>query len=362
MQQLPGAFDGTEVIQIVPDSNVMPAYAVIKWNNRACILFAGTNGSVSQVNAMVNGWARQFAGDGFYGANRQAKVSTIAMYENPPITGPDIRDLVTYYIAGHSYGGLFAQALGSLVQDIPIHPPTYCWTYGQPRSGNTSFRDNGGLDTFIRWFGSDDPVRYIPPHADEVPFLYVFLLTEVGQDMNRQVQGGIGMQIGPNGGIFPGNGDPGNVDSPGTDIVNWILGSQGYANSNHAIMEYRHRFDRAIANAWVPPPGLPTNIPDLPLSITNAALQQIRTREEPVVEAAIANGTMPTISFNVNPNSVPAIPGSGPTPTRYKVRKYGRLWTVTYAGNVVAVGPGKRHAKTIRRRLNRTLATPIPGI
>lgn len=315
-------------------------------------LFAnGTDGRLTHKLNLIEGYIGLGQGLAGSGANvafvREA--NEILNWIPPNIN----HDTTRLYLFGHSYGagGLMAIAHRAIL--LATGQGVSCITYGIPRYGSILACRFMARREFVRWYCSDDAVRWLPPHADEVPSLYAVLDSDLtrGMDLTCAVPWGYGLY--PNGRVLQDEGEPGRTHAVALSLLAY-MGGNGFGSYTHSIDEYSRRFQLAELALPGIPKRIDTNVPtEQPLVLNAAAERHWRNEGVADINTGVTTNTLPPTDFTVAP------PGTART-VRYRRRKRGRIWTVEYAGVVVAIGPGKRRAGVIARRLNRTRAVPVP--
>lgn len=364
----PGAQGGYNILQTIPDfltsqdrvvivprgsglsaPGIAPSFMVAYSNTETVVAFGGTDFSVNQLEALISGYSNPWRPESMRGGNGGLAQGVMDWGNNAlnPYLASDPSN--TTYVLGHSYGGVFAQLFAKRLKSLLPNRVVKVWTYGAPRPGNLEFARSAWWGTNFRWWGTDDPVRYIPPHIDESPWLAVMNGLILQENLDTQVQTGSGAGISPAGNITDGTGDPGNEGGVAYSLYAWLTGQHGLANPVHTIASYKERFDLAYRNAFVPP------VPPSPPAQSQPSVRPRRDEERIIEENRI-----PALNALGNGGGGPVVvdptQGTGGTsPTRYRLRKVGRVWCVQWLGRTVAIGPGKRHAKSLRRQMNRTL-------
>jgi hypothetical protein len=197
-----------------------------------------------------------------------------------------------------------------------------------------------------RFYGDDDPVRYIPPHEDEAPALCFLTPRPIVDGCNTQVQARTGWQIDATGNITQYEGQATVLAPVSLNIAGWVADTYGFRSVYHGLDTYVARFNVAYTNNLVlKPPVVPnpagqeaTFTPGRRRYYDELAIQELRA------DAASPSGASASYV-------VPQLPAD--SPLRYKRKKEGAIWVVDYAGYTVAVGPGKRKATQLARRWNR---------
>lgn len=348
-----GPLESDDVVTNYPSSLTRCACTVISWPFGRLFLFGGlTASNQSLIIQLRNDWANvpNWSNLGFSPIVGSALQSTLD--DIPDFSYTDNRPL---YIVGHSFGGAVAQVLG--VQYRLFNPlnTIQVITYGQFRPGTTVFQTRAAYQQGVRWWNNGDPIRYAPPHADEYTTLTLVNSLPLINGSNAQVQTYYGWRLDDSGYYARDEGEPGPLNTVLLDLVGWLTGPNGFGNTAHTLNAYRDRFLTAL-QVQVPPPAPVPDPPREPAEHTShRQLAHLQEQGIGLVEQAVSQGTLPPIAINFQPGTSFTPSPSQPSPPRYKLRKLGRIWGVTFNDQVVAVGPGKRHARSLRTRLNRTL-------
>ena len=257
-------------------------------------------------------------------------------------------------IVGYSYGGMIAPILGQLIKGNNPGCTVEVITYGAPRPGHWRFQQRATSDDVKRFWNTEDPIPFTPPHVDECPWMAVFFSTRTLENMDAQVQITTGYQVYDTGIISASEGLTAPSFSVTTGLVQLMTGSQGIQATAHTLAEYVRRFN--LATARTPPrpiPVPPVGVRQRADPETPAEIDRARQANVPVVNAGLNGGGGPPISVIATPGvpDVPVTPGD--PPLKYRARKRGTIWVVEHAGEVVGVGPHKRRARSLARRLNR---------
>lgn len=343
-------FEPTDSLYFFPANDFNGPILVCQWATGVAIFFEGTDGRVAHITNLVQGWTHSVStSSGVNPAFNNAAQDLINRWVGP---GSLVKPGYGLFLCGHSYGGGTALALAYGTRVAEPGQTIKIWTYGCPRPGNANFQQRMSSEFHTRWFNDGDPVRFMPPHSDEVPSLSLFEGGALLAGINTQCQLQNGFQMQSDGNVSNTNGEPSPLTAVAYSIGAWCISPQGFAAGAHATTVYQSRFAGNIQSDKEPVPVIPKPAPGPPLVITSSQLATIRSRGEDDINAAINAGTAPPLIV-----SIPGIPD--PSAPRYVRRKMGTIWTVQYQGQVVAVGPGKRHAGTIRRRLNRALQATL---
>lgn len=343
---IPPEFSQPTSVRIIAINDVCPQVVILFSSWGAAIFIGGTQGT-RHVAQLIAGWSDTESGpDAAYGACPAYALAARSIFSSDAFVG--VLGQPNVALVGHSYGGAVCYALTLLVANSGVRPYGV-WTYGAPRPGNETLQTLIRQFQSVRWFADDDPVRWIPPHSDEASIVSAFGNTPLAIGMNEQTQMPIGYEIDSNGITMSAVGDPGPLHAVSLSIAGWVTGVRGFANVNHAVTEYRRRFQAALP---IKPDG-----PARPLFQPAADVGTIRPREIASDEAA----SVPAIEMQLaDPTSeISQEVLIQPTPqqaVRYHRKRQGPIWVVRYGDATVDIGPGKRTAGRKARALNRVLS------
>lgn len=328
----------------IPLNSTTPPTMVIWDNQKTLVLCGGTSGQI-HVPELLAGWNNvtggPFASMGICPAFADA-ARYIIDHTNPEAFA--LKDRI--YYAGHSYGGACMQALACVLFPQTVNA-TKCWSYGSPRPGNQTMQTFMRRFQNTRFFADNDPVRFIPPHSNEVPSLTALDTWSLVRGCNTQVQSPTGYELQEDGTIVQTEGNPTVLHAVALSVISWCMDANGFRSVNHALSNYQERFTKAEAFDFTPFVGGPPVKPEEPLVITIRERERIEAQGEIDIAADLAL-PFPTLNDYAVPSG-----GTTPGPLRYKRRKVGRVWGVKFGDEVVAIGPGKRVAGRLARSFNR---------
>lgn len=311
------------------------------------VIIGGTSGRM-HLQELFQGWNDPSIGpDAQYGASGGFAHAARVILEGMP--GSFWLSHNRIYLVGHSYGGACAQALAMLLKmgQLPLQG---VWSYGAPRPGNSVMQRYMETIPNYRFWGSDDPVRFIPPHSEEVSLLDTFGNFPLVRGCNSQVQTPIGYRLDPLGDIVPDSGNPTVLHAVGLSVYNWCFDANGFRSVLHAASEYRRRFQQGMP---IKPngPAIPrSQVEEQPGTLRPREIAQQERDAIPLVKVELAD---PTSDLNREINSLPTVVPN----VRFRRRKDGAVWVVKYGDSIVDVGPGKRKAGQLARRYNKLMAT-----
>jgi len=304
---------------------------------------AGTSGRIhvpqllAGWNSVYDDWQTSYGASGaFYNAGRLL-IDTI---------GPDaLAGVNKYYLFGHSYGGACMQAMAAILRSAG-NPDMRIWSYGSPRPGLFRLGTILSSATNTRFYADNDPVRFIPPHSSEVPSLTALDNWDLVRGCNTQVQCPNGWQLEADGRMVETEGNPTVLHAVAMSIIDWCMDLNGFRSVNHALGNYIARFQAAYTTL--------NPVVDVETSRPREVEEVLTIRQrEQIVDVGIRDvNTVLHQEPNLNTDYVvPQLPRN--SPLRFKRRKVGRIWGVKFGTDVVALGPGKRHAGKLARAFNR---------
>jgi pimeloyl-ACP methyl ester carboxylesterase len=333
----------TDRVRWSTQTNVKTASVFIRSEWGTLVLLSGTQGTL-HLAQLVSGWENPGAAIRGNGANPAFENAMLATLETLP--GGAIRPDYPVRIFGYSYGGAVGQVMADEFQNNLRFEDVECISVASPRAGTVDFQRRMSRVRNTRWFADNDPVRFMPPHIDEVPSVATMTLARTWRGMDTQVQSPTGFQIEADGNITQTEGNPTVLHSVFLSIFQWCFDIGGFQSVNHAAEEYRRRLSLGIMReipvvrpATPAPLERPANI-----SIGQAAYYEEQGRVDIAADpaATLQPGTPVTVGRFVPTSRV-----------RYKRKKQGGIWVVVLGSDVVAVGPGKRRAGSIARSMNR---------
>lgn len=316
----------------------------VQGNGIDAVFIEGTDGNFGQLNNLINGWTVPECNNTTTGANPWGETMANNIISAFPIVLNATRDLLIF---AHSLGSIAALAMGVILKRQFPTKLIEVSTYGSPRPGIQSLQNLvGRLLPTIRFYTAADPVRWIPPHSNEVGTVSVFTPPHLMAGCNLQVQTSDPWQLDDDGTIHNTPGEPNPTNAVALSVFRWCISPQGFANAAHNIEYYKVRFANQVGSEIVPQPAIPKPTQPQPFIPSTRREREIETQALADINQAVHSGTMPDVVVNA-PSLV------NPSDPSYKRRKAGRIWVVTLGADIVAVGPGKRRAGSLARRLNR---------
>jgi len=340
----PDIVETTDSVTFLALDTTIPPTLIIKGPGKVWLLAGGTSGPI-HIPRLIESWENPQSGPhanlglcpAFAAAGR-------AWIDRMP-TG-FFADVDEFFLCGHSYGGACAQALGVILRSAS-EATIRMWSYGAPRTGSFVCQTLLRAMHNTRFFADNDPVRFIPPHSNEMPTLFYLASNILTNGMNKMIQGPTGWQLEANGHIAQTEGISTDLHQVAFSVAAWCADYSGFRSVNHALPAYIERFSQAAAlGPVVPQPGAPAK-PEEAYVVTPSRSRLLESTAETALEADAVSPTGQNRQVQI-----PQIPFD--SPLRYRRRKVGNIWGVVFAGEVVAIGPGKRRAGILARRFNRT--------
>jgi hypothetical protein len=256
-------------------------------------------------------------------------------------------------IAGHSFGGGVAAALGVYLLSLGQANRIQIITYGAPRSGGPAFAERLSRNDHTRFWNDQDIVPWLPPHANEVPSLYLVSPISLARGCNQLCHAPSGYGLRGTGVIDPTMGNPPDDWTLILSLYSYMTSAMvGVQAPNHGISVYLDRMRRALATYPAPIPR-PAEIAQVPL------IQRPRERNATIAigrAEVFADATSPT--GQTRSYVVPTV--TDPAAPRYKAAKDGSVWVIKLAGIICGSATGKRAAKRIARSWNRSARATLP--
>jgi len=338
-----GQIGGSDTLRYSPATSTASAWMQVNFVGGNLILLAGAE-TAAVAEQLIPGVFGGVAVQSTYGMSQVfADAANVILDSIPVLYGLGGKPL---FIAGHSFGGATAQALGVLAQARGLGGPVRVWSYGSPRPGVELFAGFVERIDNSRFMTLTDVVPHLPPNSQDNLSLAAILTTGQLRLANRLVQTPWGYTVDAVTGITPASNNNASLNFAGFTIFgSAFVTTFGASNSAHLLQTYNAAFAASephyIAPTRPPPPN-----PELPI------VQTVRQREVVVAQAEAiirADATAPsglTRSYVVPPALLPSSP-------RYVAKKMGLIWTIQLSNEIVGVGTGKRDAKSIARKWNR---------
>lgn len=245
----------------------------------------------------------------------------------------------SWCLVGHSYGGSSLCALAGLLDSARVIADLQLLTFGSPRPGDATLRDELTKFTVRRIMGSDDPIPRFPPHLDEAPLLSAAAGFAVASRWASYTQPAGGMVVWPDGDLTTAQLPPQFIPVTDLSLLGWALSDRGFFATGHQISKYTQRL-KAAAFAAAQVAGM--------LSV-GAAPEQAAALSPARFQAAQQGNLSPSLS----PPEVVMPQGYIPPTYRAKeVKVMPNVYVVQWMGMNVLTGTNRSNARSLARGLN----------
>lgn len=245
-------------------------------------------------------------------------------------------------IAGYSAGGAVAlwTAKRSITQGFVN--ANHVITFGSPRSFAPP--DNDGLTNvdICRWMNDADPIPLVPPRAEDSPILLLPLGLTGAITYGSYIHTRGGISLNPEGQATAATLPPVAAIDPIGSLASWYSGQLGDPNNPHSIQNYSARLF-ALEQRQVNPAGAAA--PVAPVEPVENARRRELTRSQERTVGQIAHR-----SSEQNKNAV-AIASQ----RHFRAVRFGRVWSVTFGGQLFAYSGNKKRARHLARVGNELL-------
>lgn len=342
---VPGLFvPGQDGIYAVPFTARKPSYCMWEYPGGLLILFSGMQ-DLSQTIGMIAAWNKP--------PNPPSVTGVCSAWEDAwrlivaETAAGVFANKQHFHLVGHSFGGAVA-SFAAVYFGIDANRPTVqLITYGAPRIGTFAGAQAVGRQSPTRWRLTDDPVPFMPPGRQESESLAAVLTNPLMQGMSEQTQTNGGWLLSLTGDIEQNNDTARRVPRIWLSIGAYLGGSDSFFAPNHAIGVYNSAFAAAVAKNPIIPPNPPVFPVQPPPHQTPAEIRRTVHIGEAVIEADAQNPN------GVTRNYAPP-PVLDPTGPYYRAARDGQVWVVKLGNTIVAAATGKRSAKVLARRWNRS--------
>lgn len=343
-------FGGTDTIFLVPATNLYGAVLLVKSGGYR-LVFAGGAPSPDGVQQAKDEWGyfSPFWGgnDALQGCSRVARSGAMRLMN--PAGFPDFfAGATNIRMFGHSMGGNIIHAMKAILDSNLLRPQVGVVSYGAPKLGNMAFCRRFATSESNRYWLKEDVVPALPPRTDDAPAIILVVMGPIGFNRVDQWQHPqTCIQIGePPGSWLPNNTIKLGTDAVYRNVIGEWLGGVNELTAAHSMFAYRSYFQSRVSLDT--PEPVPVPVPAPFDSVTLRSRE--RAAQVRIGEAVMENDVQSPHSILRDWVVTPIAPGST---SRYQARLDGALWYVVRDGAVVDLGPGKRHAKLIARRLNK---------
>lgn len=310
-------------------------------------LFMGFSGmqNISQTLPMIASWTRPPDPPTVTGVcSVWENAWRLIFAENPATLFANKQNV---YLVGHSYGGAVACAAAVFFSVATVRPNITLITYGAPRVGTFQGAQFVSRNNPTRWWLTADPVPYIPPWPNECESLAAVLPTSIRQGFGDMTQCSGGWEITATGDISSNNNTSRRVPRVWLSVGQYLSGSDAFFSPNHAIGVYNAAFAAAVAQNDIIPPDPPQPPPQPPPHNTPAQIRRILEIGEAVIEADATNPQGVTRNYAPPPVTDPSAPS-------YRAARDGHVWVIKLGDEIVCAATGKRAAKVLARKWNRS--------
>ena len=303
---------GPNITVVLAQCLQSPGQGTALWNGYESYYFQSGN---TTENYWLRTWAESV--QAFMGANR--------------FTTP--RSLL---LVGHSAGGAMLHYFGQVYKETIAGLPVRIITFGSPKAGGSVLANAQSEGTVTRWMNDGDPVPDVPPPLAGLSSWGLIYSALIVQRLGKFVHshGGVALAVD---GTFVDRTLPRITPlnwpiAVGAAVFSYTVSSDG----PHSIAEYYRRLSLAVAASPVADPqtggggdyggGFDESTPAIQALLVQAQ-QNVFARE---VGRAINDIVVPLDA-------------------EFRYRREGRIWSLYFAGDFVAIGPSKKRARAMAR-------------
>jgi len=247
-----------------------------------------------------------------------------------------------WVMAGHSLGGALAEIITADRVQAGLRNSTCLCTFGAPKPFDVEGARQVAIERRARWMASDDPVPLVCPTTDDTLSILLAYSWWTCQRFGNFCHGADGISISPQAVLTPAVLPADAQMNASGSLAGWLLAVDGSSSSGHHLTSYLARL-----SLWLQQhPGaqpLPSAGPAEPPA--GSGNRRLLTRQE---QQLAANITAFQHRQNLGEPSLPA-------QQVFNVRRFGRTFTVTFGGEVVAVSGSRRGAHQLARTFNAAL-------
>lgn len=339
----PGYVIGQDSLACYAQTSSLPNYSVWDYPGGTLILLGGMQQN-AQLGGITAGWLALPEPPSTGGLNPAFEIAAFSIYTQRSATfagnnGP-------YQIIGHSYGAGVACALAVILAGQGKFLNGRLVTYGMPKVGNFVGCTRVLQQRITQWVLEGDPIVRMPPVRAEAPGLYAVLPRSVADGWNVQQYISSSFLITTAGDISQNRLTVAVMQNLYLSAAEFLASPDSFGDTTHQIAAYNGAFNSAVGKNAVVPTN-PAPLPQPPFVRETARQREALIR---IGEAAIfADATSPTGVTR----TYAVVPVTTPTAPRYQARHTGTSWVIYLGTDAVAVGTGKRQAKSLARKWNR---------
>lgn len=290
-----------------------------------------------QASSLIGGYSDQRGGSAFTVQNQwlidQADRIIDAMTAGHWVE-PEYLDFV-----GYSAGGAVAQIVMWRYVTRQSVTKRKLITFGSPRAQPRLQRDQLSSSPVARWFTDADPVPLIPPRMADVSTLVAIISPLQTIQYGNFVHTDGGISVAQNGVTTPAVLPPVAEVDPGSSLASWYFLVEGSGTNPHALSTY-YAYLQAAVNA-LPRPDEQT-VPVAEDENPQQERQRDVTRRQRQIADAIneAGRAQNNVGLEIPPETL-MIP-----------HRLGRVWVVSFNGDVICTAPIEKRARAIARAGN----------
>lgn len=330
--------DGGALIKSVltPADNDMVAWYAAETADTVVIAIAGSS-QLSHASATMSGYAgritdsRSNPQNSYFEARAEALINTLAALGYP--TGK------RWVLTGHSLGGALCEIITvDRVASGYRNLTTVC-TFGACKPTDTEGARHLAIESRCRWMNTDDPVPLVCPTTEDTLSILLAYSWWTCQRFGNFVHGPDGIGLSPQAVLSPAILPVDALMNASGSLAGWLLAVDGSSSSAHHLTTYLARL-----SLWIAAHPAPTTLPAAgPAEAPQGSgTRRLLTRQEQQLATNIT-----AFQQRQNQGEV-AVP-----PTQlFRVRRLGRIFTVTFGEEVIAVNGNRRGAHQLARTFN----------
>jgi len=276
-----------------------------------------------QAGSLIGGYSQAFGLQIITGPNTWIRANLpnyLGMMTGNHLQTPEFLDLV-----GYSAGGAIAQAIAWELRRLGSPLKVQVITYGSPRPGGPSVRDDLSRAKMVRYMTPADPIPLVPPRLQDAPQLAPLVPVPVLLAWSNMVHTHGGMQIESNGSTSEADVPSEAVMTPGTSLASWFLSMDAELGSPHSMQTYVDHL--AAANTRFPLPKQKARDIGGGEDADDVNRRDVNQQRDRVV-SAVANAQREQNATIVN----------APAVVLFRPVRTGRVWAVVFGERIVAQG------------------------